>query len=120
MSTLNTRSIAAFALTASLTGVSLPAQAEQPKAPTDSNININLKFRDLDLSKPEGVAALYDRIERSARLVCKDTSSPWDAERVETFQRCYQARSRVPWLYDACSAALDGKREAVELESGPW
>jgi UrcA family protein len=99
MSTLNTRSIAAFALTAALTGVSLPAQAEQPKAPTDSNININVKFRDLDLSKPEGVAALYDRIERSARLVCKDTSSPWDAERVETFQRCYQAA-----IQDAVSA----------------
>ena len=80
MSTLNTRWFAAFALTAALTGVSLPAQAD-----------MKVKFGDLDLSKPEGIAALYGRIERSARLVCKDSSSPWDAGRVETFQRCYQA-----------------------------
>ncbi len=31
-----------------------------------------------DLSKPEGVAALYQRIERSAWLVCKDSTSPWE------------------------------------------
>jgi UrcA family protein len=80
MSSPRKRSIAAFALTAALAGVSLPAQAD-----------MKVKFSDLDLSKPEGIAALYGRIERSARLVCKDASSPWDAGRVETFQRCYQA-----------------------------
>lgn len=88
MNTLLKRSIAAFALTVVVTGLALPAQADEG-ASTEPNITV--KFRDLDLSKPEGVAALYQRIERSARLVCKDSSSPYDAGRVETFERCYQS-----------------------------
>lgn len=87
MSTLTKRSIVALALAATLTSLSLPVQADEPA--TESNIKV--KFRDLDLSKAEGAAALYQRIERSARLVCTDSSSPYDAGRVETFQRCYQS-----------------------------
>lgn len=88
MNTLIKRSIVAFTLTAALTSLSLPVQAGEPAASTEPNIKV--KFRDLDLSKPEGAATLYQRIERSARLVCTDSSSPYDAGRVETFQRCYQ------------------------------
>ena len=88
MNTLVKRSMTAFALTAALASLSLPAQAD-PAASSEPNITV--KFRDLDLTKAEGVATLYQRIERSARLVCTDSSSPYDAGRVETFQRCYQA-----------------------------
>ena len=89
MNTMIKRSIAAFALTAAFTTLSLPAQADEHSVPTESTITV--KFRDLDLSKPDGVATLYQRIERSARLVCTDSSSPWDAGRVATMQRCYEA-----------------------------
>jgi UrcA family protein len=88
MNTMIKRSIGAFALSIAFTTTSLPVQAGESAATGESNIKV--KFRDLDLSKPEGVAALYQRIERSARLVCTDSSSPWDAGRVETFKRCYQ------------------------------
>jgi UrcA family protein len=97
MNTLTTRTIAAFALTAIFATVSLPAQADESATPTEPNIKV--KFRDLDLTEPEGVAALYQRIERSARLVCTDSSSPWDAGRVATMQRCYEAA-----IKDAVSA----------------
>ena len=89
MNTLIKRSIGAFALSIALTAASLPVQAGEPAPSND--LSIKVKFRDLDLSKPEGVAALYDRIERSAQLVCIDSSSPWDAGRVDTFNRCYSA-----------------------------
>jgi UrcA family protein len=94
------RSIAALVLAAALTTVllvSLPAHADESATSAESNIKV--KFRDLDLSKPEGVATLYQRIERSARLVCTDSSSPWDAGRVATMQRCYEAA-----IQDAVSA----------------
>jgi UrcA family protein len=99
MNTTNTmikRSMAALALTAAFT-VSLPALANETATPAESSIRV--KIRDLDLSKPEGVATLYQRIERSARLVCTDSSSPWDAGRVATMQRCYEAA-----IQDAVSA----------------
>jgi UrcA family protein len=88
MNTQMKRSMAVFALTTALASLALPAQAD-PAASGESTITV--KFRDLDLTKAEGVAALYQRIERSARLVCTDSSSPYDAGRVETLQRCYQA-----------------------------
>ncbi len=106
MNALIERSIAAFALAATFTSLTLTAQAEKPADPTESNIKV--KFRDLDLSKLEGVAALYDRIERSARLVCKDSTSPWDAGRVETFQRCYEAA-----IQDAVSSINQPKLTAL-------
>ena len=88
MNTLIERSMVALAFAGLVSGLALPAQADDafPSEPS-----IKVKFRDLDLSKPEGAAALYQRIERSARLVCKDSSSPYDAGRVATFDRCYKA-----------------------------
>jgi UrcA family protein len=86
MSTLIKRSMVALAFAGLVSGLALPAQADE----ASSEPSIKVKFRDLDLSKPEGAAALYQRIERSARLVCTDSSSPYDAGRVETFKRCYE------------------------------
>jgi UrcA family protein len=82
MSTQCNRSAAALAICVALAGVLLPAQADT---------GVRVKFRDLDLSSPKGIATLYQRIERAARLVCTDSSAPWDGERVTTFQRCYDA-----------------------------
>ena len=87
MNTLIKRSMVALAFAGLVSGLSLPAQADE----ASSEPSIKVKFRDLDLSKPEGAAALYQRIERSARLVCTDSSSPYDAGRVDTFKRCYEA-----------------------------
>jgi UrcA family protein len=80
MNTTCKRSVATLAICAALAGVSLPAQAET---------GVRIRFRDLDVGSSEGVAALYERIERAARLLCRDSLAPWDAGRVGTFQRCH-------------------------------
>ena len=81
MKTTITQLFATLTLAAALSGVSATALADGAK----------IEFRDLDLTKPEGAVDLYGRIERSARIVCTDSLSPWDAQRVLTFQRCYTA-----------------------------
>ena len=80
--------IAALALTAALASVS-PAWAGESGSQTEPSIKV--KFRDLDLSTPKGAAVLYQRIERSARLVCTDSSLPYDTGRTRTFNSCYQS-----------------------------
>lgn len=52
---------------------------------------IRLEVDGLDLSKPEVVSQLYARIEKSAGLVCRDSSSPWDGSRMSTWKRCVAA-----------------------------
>jgi UrcA family protein len=52
---------------------------------------IRLQIDGLDLSKPEVVAQLYARIEKSAGLVCSESLSPWDAGRMSTWKRCVAA-----------------------------
>jgi UrcA family protein len=88
MNTLTERSMVALALAVLMGGASLVAQADEP---VRTEPNLTVKYRDLDLTKAQSVATLYQRIERSARLVCTDSSSPYDASNVETFQRCYRA-----------------------------
>lgn len=52
---------------------------------------IRIDVRRLDWSKPGVASRVYARIERSAWLVCRDNSSPWDSARVNTLQRCASA-----------------------------
>jgi UrcA family protein len=85
------QTITALALTASFFGASSMALADQPAPPKSSEPAIRIGFRDLDLSKANDVAELYARLKNAARLVCVDSSSPWDARRTESIKRCYSA-----------------------------
>jgi UrcA family protein len=64
----NTRSVLATAvlgaLSMSLATVCTAAESTQPP-------QITVKFSDLNVSTPQGAAALYGRIERAAREVCR-------------------------------------------------
>jgi len=91
MNTSIMQSIAALTFVTTLACFSTPARADQSAEPSTGESSIKIEFSDLDLSQPEAAAVLYKRIEMSARLVCKDSSSPWDAGRSTTFQRCYAA-----------------------------
>ena len=102
MNTPCKRSAAAFAICVALAGASLPARAES---------GVRIRFRDLDLSSSEGIAALYQRIERGARLVCRDSSAPWDAGSVRTFQRCHEAA-----IEDAVATINQPRLTALHLE----
>ncbi|HKE44859.1 MAG TPA: UrcA family protein [Steroidobacteraceae bacterium] len=78
-----------FTLTLAASFASLAANAGEPI--TDDNASIKVSYERLDFTKPDAVADLYKRIQTSARRVCNDASSPWDASREETFKRCYSA-----------------------------
>ena len=79
-----------------------------------ADTGVRIRFRDLDLSSSEGIAVLYQRIERGARLVCRDSSAPWDAGRVETFQRCQETA-----IEDAVTTINQPRLTALHLaESG--
>ena len=77
-----------------------------------------VEIRDLDLRKPQDVATLYARIERSARAVCKDAASPWMATQVSFVKKCTAAaiddavaRANV----SALTALHESKMEAARL-----
>jgi UrcA family protein len=67
------KSIVAISLAAALTGysVSAGAIASAVQVPT-----VTIRYDELDLAKPQGVEALYTRIEGAARRVCRADSSP--------------------------------------------
>lgn len=83
MTTATRSTLCGLALAVLLAGSTFPAHAEDP--------GLRIGFRDLDLSVAEDVAELYSRIKSAARLVCTDSSSPWDAKRMEFLENCYTA-----------------------------
>jgi UrcA family protein len=85
------KTITVLTLTASFFGVSSMALADQDATARSGESSMRIGFADLDLSKTDDVAELYSRIKIGARLVCIDSSSPWDAKRTETIERCYSA-----------------------------
>lgn len=82
MNDSNQRITAAAIVAALLCGISAARLAES---------STRLDVRGLDLSRPEVVAQLYTRIEKSAARVCRDSASPWDAGRVANWKRCVAA-----------------------------
>jgi UrcA family protein len=70
------------------------ASSFTPAAPLeqfDAAPSIKVSFADLDLNKTAGVDALYKRIQRAARMVCRDSTSPFDIGRARKFRKCYEA-----------------------------
>lgn len=57
-----------------VSGFALPAGA----ADTTQTRSITVKFGDLNVSSPEGAAALYARIRSAAKSVCSPEQSPSD------------------------------------------
>jgi len=50
--------------------------------------SVTLDVAGLDLSRPEVASAVYSRITRSAALVCRGATAPWDGTRATTLKRC--------------------------------
>lgn len=59
--------------------------------PANAGSSVALDVRQLDLSKPEIAARVYERIRRSATLLCRDHVSSWDAAKASTLKRCIDA-----------------------------
>jgi UrcA family protein len=47
-----------------------------------------VRFADLDTSGEQGAAALYERIERAARIVCRDLEPDGQLSRYASYTRC--------------------------------
>ena len=90
MNTRTNKSLATLTLTV-LTSLSLQVIAAEPAPNPADYPSVKISFHNLDFDNPKAVAALYRRIQTSARIVCMDGSSPWDASRQETLERCYTA-----------------------------
>jgi UrcA family protein len=55
----------------------------------DAAPSVKVHFGDLDLTKPAGVDTLYRRIQQAARMVCRDSASPYEIGRARVFRKCY-------------------------------
>ena len=53
----------------------------------DTPRSVVVRYSDLNLSQPQDARTLYDRIQRAARVACRDISS-WDLARVGRFHSC--------------------------------
>ena len=82
MATSSATILCGLTLAVLLAGGSGPAQAEP---------SVRIDFENLDLTVPEDVEKLYTRIKLAARMVCSDSSSPWDAKRMKYIEDCRNA-----------------------------
>ena len=93
MKTLRT-SLAAITATALLAGLFAQASADEvqrPQSPITPDLVDGVSVADLDLSKPDDVRALYQRIRSSARALCeREHSALWDVKRVSHQQQCFR------------------------------
>jgi UrcA family protein len=51
---------------------------------------VTVRFADLNPSTPEGVSALYARIEDAAQMVCGPSFSLWDPNAYRNWKICYR------------------------------
>jgi UrcA family protein len=61
--------------------------------PSDNPPTVAVNYADLDLSKPEGAAVLYGRLEHAARQVCGNIDGR-RLEQVAHWEACYQRALR--------------------------
>lgn len=84
------KSVAAALIALTLIGSGYPMAAKAMRAApqsVDTDPGITVRFADLDLSKPEGVATLYGRINRAARDICGPSGADGDG-RMSLAERC--------------------------------
>ncbi len=60
----------------------LIAQSSVAAARVDDTRSVTVRYHDLNLNSPEGVANLYERIYAAAVVVCKSTEGPQFVNRV--------------------------------------
>lgn len=85
MNAIIAKSIVAISLAAALTGYSVSARAVASAVKVRS---VTVRYAELDLAKPQGVEALYIRIEGAARRVCGADSSVHLRDRMN--RNCYE------------------------------
>jgi UrcA family protein len=90
MNAIVAKSIITIAVSVVLTGCSVPADARDRESagPVRSVI---VRYAELDLSKPQGIAVLYGRIQTAAQRVCRADSSAYGLYDRANYSKCYRA-----------------------------
>jgi UrcA family protein len=68
----------------------LVTESSWAAARVDDTPSKTVRYLDLNLNSPEGIASLYDRIQAAALDVCKSAQGPWrhDLESWNEWNRC--------------------------------
>ena len=90
MNAVIAKSAVALTLTAALMGHSVAAHADRFDGAVGSAPSITVNYSELDISKPQGLAVLYARIQRAARSVCGVHYSPRELSRERHSMACYK------------------------------
>jgi UrcA family protein len=91
-------------------GLSLLCAGAALAAPSDAPENsMQVRYSDLDLSRPEGALKLYQRIKYAAQLVC-DTYASNELVRRQEYLKCYSKA-----VDDAVSKVGSDKLTAIHL-----
>lgn len=90
MNAIIAKSIVAVSLAAALTGYSGLAHADKRSESAGQVRSVVVRYAELDLSKPQGIDALYIRIQGAAKLVCRADSSVLGRYPRVSSSKCYQ------------------------------
>ena len=75
----------------SVAGQTVADPVERPESPLTRDRSTTVPVDDLDLTKPEDIQLLYDRVRRAARVLCEvEHSAPWDIKRFQHERECFE------------------------------
>jgi UrcA family protein len=85
----------------------------QPAAAVEAPPSVTVRYHDLNLNNPEGIATLYKRIHNAAIEVCKPLEGPLVVNRIFwiTWEECFD-----PAIANAVKAVNNEKLSAYHLE----
>jgi UrcA family protein len=90
-----------------------PFTQAAPPGLFDAAPSIKVSYADLDLTKAAGADTLYKRIQRAARMVCRDSASPFEIGRGRKFRKCYEAALDTA-VSDVSSPLLTARHDGVK------
>jgi UrcA family protein len=126
MNTSMISSTPTWVLTSVLLAVASAAFADPAPSPPRSAPSLTVRFRDLNLSTPQGNRALYGRISSAATMVCGPSSiSVWYAPQYWVWKACYDAtmdgvvrKLNLPALTDLHSSIKQRAQGKPALRAG--
>jgi UrcA family protein len=126
MNTSMIRSTPTWVLTSVLLAGASAAAADPAQSPPQWATSLTVRFRDLNLSTPEGNRALYGRIRSAATMVCGPSSiSVWYGSQYWVWKECYDAtmdsairKLNLPALTDLHSSIKQRARGKSDLRAG--
>jgi UrcA family protein len=90
MNAILCRAICSLSLVAALSASPGRSGAATPERTVGEPTSLPVRFADLNTATPEGVKALYGRIQSAARQVCGPSFSLWQSDAFWAWRSCYR------------------------------